>query len=490
MKAATKGSALNILTESAVERIHLASLSILKDHGIFSESDLILDIFAKGGAIVDRERRMIRLLPEMVMAALKTAPATFVFYGRDPQYNITLEQGSVYFGMGGTSEPFFWDYNTGKPRSPTKADMIRCTQIGHAARNIDYIMALCSAGDYPGDQVFLQEYDAIFRNTTKPVLYTSPGRWYTRKFIEMAAAACGGEDEFRRHPSIMLFTQTVSPLKIGHYSEGMLDAAEYGVPILTAPGPMMGATSPTTLAGNLVQINAEALFSIVMSQIIKPGTPVIYGPHVAVMDMSTAQCTYGSAEQNLGRSAVAQLGRFYNLPTFGLGGGVEAKLPDAEAAAQAMMGLFANALCGLTLTQCLGTLASGLYGSPEMLLICDEIVHMIKRYLAGITVTEETLAVDVIKEVGSSGNYLTHDHTAGWFRKELFFPVLFKRQSIDQWLEAGARPVVDVAHERAQQILARSGPVPLPDGADGALDKILKDAIEELESSTLLERVS
>jgi len=173
-----------------------------------------------------------------------------------------------------------------------------------------------------------------------------------------------------------------------------------------------------------------------------------------------------------------------------LGGGVEAKLPDAEAAAQAMMGLFANALSGLTLTQCLGTLASGLYGSPEMLLICDEIVHMIKRYLAGITVTEETLAVDVIKEVGSIGNYLTHEHTAGWFRKELFFPVLFRRQSIDQWLEAGARPVVDIAHERVEQILVRSGPVPLPNGADGALDKILIDAIQELESSTRLEKVS
>jgi trimethylamine--corrinoid protein Co-methyltransferase len=351
-------------------------------------------------------------------------------------------------------------------------------------------MALCSAGDYPGDQVFLQEYDAIFRNTTKPVLYTSPGRWYTRKFIEMAAAACGGEEAFRRRPSIMLFTQTVSPLKIGHYSEGMLDAAEFGVPILTAPGPMMGATCPATLAGNLVQINAEALFSIVMSQLIKPGTPVVYGPHVAVMDMSTAQCTYGSAEQSLGRSAVAQMGRFYNLPTFGLGGGVEAKLPDAEASAQATLGLFANALSGLTLTQCLGTLASGLYGSPEMLLICDEIVHMLKRYKAGILVTEETLALEVIKEVGHTGNYLTHDHTAQWFRKELFFPSLFKRQSIDQWLMAGAKPVVDVAHERVQQILARSAPAPLPEGANEALDRILKSAIAELDRADQLEQVS
>jgi trimethylamine--corrinoid protein Co-methyltransferase len=469
MKTTSKGGTFDVLSENDIDRIHSASLRLLEEYGLFCESDLILDILSHSGAIIDRDTRMIRIPAEMVYSALKSAPNSFVFFGRDPQYDITLEQGQIYFGMGG------------------KADMVECTRVGQAARNIDFIMALCSAGDYPGDQLFLHEYDAIFRNTNKPVLYTSPGRWYTRKFIEMAIAASGGEDEFRKRPWIMLFTQTVSPLKIGHYSEGMAEAAEFGVPILTAPGPMMGATCPTSLAGNLVQINAEALFSIVLAQTIKPGIPVIYGPHVAVMDMTTAQCTYGSAEQNLGRSAVAQLGRYYSLPSFGLGGGVEAKLPDAEAAAQAMMGLFANALSGLTMTQCLGTLASGLYGSPEMLLICDEIVHMIKKYIGGINVTEESLALDVIKEVGHTGNYLTHDHTARWFRKELFFPVLFRRQSIDQWIAGGARPILDVAHERVQKILAGAEDSLLPDGADEELERVLFQAVQELERSTTLQ---
>ncbi|OGN75430.1 MAG: hypothetical protein A2X25_15325 [Chloroflexi bacterium GWB2_49_20] len=483
MKFSTQGGTHNVLSEADIERIHLASLKLLEDYGIFSESDLILDIFEKGGASVDRESRRIRVLPEMVDAALKSAPDSFVFFGRDSQYDLSLENGPIYFGMGGTSEPFFWDYSLGKPRTPTKADMVDCTRIGQAAANIDFVMALCSAGDYSGDQVFLHEYDAIFRNTTKPILYSSPGRWYTRKFIEMAIAACGGEEAFRKSPPIMLFAQTVSPLKIGHYSEGIVDAAEFGVPILAAPGPMMGATSPTTLAGTLVQINAEALFTIILAQTIKPGIPVIYGPHVAVMDMSTAQCTYGSPEQHLGRSAVAQLGRYYHLPTFGLGGGVEAKLPDAEASAQAMMGIFANGLSGLTLTQSLGTLASGLYGSPEMLLICDEIVHMVKKYLTGIRVTEETLALDVIEELGHTGNYLTHNHTAKWFRKELFFPVLFQRKSIDQWIAGGAKPIVDVAHERVRQILAKAEATPLPDGADAEMERVLRAAVLELERS-------
>jgi trimethylamine--corrinoid protein Co-methyltransferase len=482
MKKPTLGGTNNVVSEEDIERIHSASLSLLKDPGIFSESDIILELFKQKGAVVDSETRTIRVFPDMVEEALHSAPSKFTFYGRDPQFDLSIEPGPIYFGMGGTSEPFFWDYSIGKPRPPTKIDMVNSTRVGQYAKNIDFIMALCSSGDYPGEQVFLQEYDAIFRNTTKPILYTSPGRWYTQKYIEMAIAASGGESEFRQRPWIMLFTQTVSPMKIGRYSEGMFDAAEFGVPILTAPGPMMGATGPASLAGNLAQINAEALFSIVMSQLIKPGIPVVYGPHVAVMDMTTAQCTYGSAEQHLGRAVVAQLGRFYNLPTFGLGGGVEAKLPDAEAAAQAMMGLFTNALSGLTLTQCLGTLASGLYGSPEMLLICDEMVHMLKRFVAPIVVNEETLALDVIQDIGHKGTFLTHRHTAQWFRKELFFPVLFRRQSVNQWLEAGGKPILDVAHEQVQQILAKSGPVPLSSGADSALKQVLNEAVDELAS--------
>ena len=118
-----------------------------------------------------------------------------------------------------------------------------------------------------------------------------------------------------------------------------------------------------------------------------------------------------------------------------------------------------------------------------MLLICDEMVHMVKRFMRGIQVTDETLALDVIQEVGHAGNYLTHEHTAQWFRKELFFPVLFRRQSIDAWVDSGARPVVDAAHERVEQILAKAGPTPLPEGADLDLERLLSQAVKMLEKS-------
>lgn len=476
MKTAPKIAHLNFLTDDEVAVIHQSSLELLMTHGFRSDSRMIFEIFARAGAIADEESRVIRLPPEMVAAALKTAPKSFVLYGRDPAMDLLAEAGRPYFGMGGTSEPFVWDYDLGEPRSPTKADMIANTRIAQAAENIDFVMAVCSAGDVPKPEIYLHEYDAIFRNTTKPVIYTAPGREFTAGYIQMAIAASGGEAAFRERPWIVLYTQPVCPMVIGEYSEGMVEAAQYGIPLMAAPGPQMGATSPATLAGTLVQINAEAMFNVVLTQLIKPGIPVIYGPQTGVMDMAAYQSTYGSPEQAVARAAVAQLGRFYGLPSFGLGGGVEAKLPDAEAAAQATMGLVLNALSGLTLSQTLGTMASGLYGSPEMILICDEIVHMTKRILQGIKVTKETLAVDVIRQVGHGGQYLTHEHTLDHFRSELFFPKLFRRQSITDWKERGSKSMLDVAHERVRAILDAVEPIALPGGADEMMRKSLAEA--------------
>jgi trimethylamine--corrinoid protein Co-methyltransferase len=269
----------------------------------------------------------------------------------------------------------------------------------------------------------------------------------------------------------------ISPLKIAVMNEGLVDAVLAGVPIMYSPGPLMGATGPATVAGTLALTNAEVLFGVVLTQLIKPGAPVVLKPDTDVFDMKTTQCTYGSPEQDLGKAAMTQLARFYNLPIYGLGGGVEAKTPDAEAAGEAMMSMLLNGLAGMTLNQSLGTLAWGLYGSQEMVVICDELVHMIKRILAGIDVTEDTLAVDVIRKVGHGGGFLQEDHTVRYFRQELFFPRLFRRQTIEQWLNSGGKMIHEVAHDRVLEILEKAGPVALPTGADVELERALDKAI-------------
>lgn len=482
MKFGIHGGYLDLLSESEVERIHQASLSLLADPGVFSESDLILNTFARAGVKTDGERRLIFLSKEIIAAALASAPKSFTLYGRDPQRDLRLESGQVYFGMGGASEPFYWDYDLHRPRVPTKADMVACTRLGERLENVDFILALCSAGDVPKDEIFLHEYDALMRNTTKPVVYSAPGRFFAAKFIEMACAASGGEDEFRRRPWISAFVTPVAPLRVTPLDECLYEFAEFNVPSLVRPGPMMGATSPATLASNLAQTNAEALFVIVLSQLIREGMPVIYGPATPAMDMTTTLCTYGSPDEAVGRAMVAQLGRFYGLPSWNTAA-TEAKLPDAAAAAESMFGMLLNATSGMTLSQTMGTLASGFYGSAEMLVICDEMARMIKYLLRGVQVTEDTLALEVIRQTGHGGNFLTHDHTASFFRKELYFPSLFRRLTIDKWETQGGKSILEEAHQQVEQILSTAGPTSLPDGADEELQRVLAEAIREVRHS-------
>ena len=245
----------------------------------------------------------------------------------------------------------------------------------------------------------------------------------------------------------------------------------------------MGATCPATLAGSLVQGNAETLAGVVLSQLCKPGTPVVYGPHTPVMDMRSTRCTYAGTEQTLARAGMSQLARFYDLPSFGVGAGTDSKIPDGQAAAESMMGILMNALAGQTLTQTMGTMAGGSYGSLEMLVICDEIVAMVKHILRGIAVTDDTLALDVIREAGPGGHFLDREHTLQMFRSEFFFPELFDRKSIAQWQDLGGKRIDEVARERVKNLLGQATALVLPGAADRDLARCLEDAEREFLTS-------
>jgi len=477
MKTGAKAGNLAVLSEGELDRIYEASLSLLMNPGLVSDSDLFLDICEKGGALVDRQNRTIRIPRQLVESALQSTPASFVLYGRDdPEMDLLVEHGRVYYGMGGTSEPLFWDWDQWAPRQPSKMDMVNNTRVGHALPNIDFVQTLCMSGDMPAGEIFYHDFDAIFRNTTKPTVLNILERPFTQHLLEMTAAASGGESVLREKPCALGIVTPISPLKVAVMNEGIVDAIHAGIPILYSPGPLMGATGPATVAGTIVLSNAEVLFGVVLTQMIQSGAKVVLKPDTDVFDMRTTQVTYGSPEQDLGKIAMVQLARRYEIPIYSLGGGVECKVPDAEAASEAMMGMLINGLAGANLNQSLGTLSWGLYGSPEMAVICDEQVSMIKRILQGVVVTDETLAVNVIRQVGPGGDYLSQDHTLRFFRKELFFPKLFRRQTIDEWLQAGGKMIHEVAHERVLQILAQAGPVPMAPGVDSELERALRGA--------------
>ena len=474
MKDLPLGS-LRFLSDHQVQRIHSATLELLEDTGIASDSEMILTAFRKAGASVDTSGGRIRLHPDFVEACLKTVPRSFVLCGRDPSKDLTLEGRNTFFGLGGSSVPHFREVGTGAIRTPTKRDMVDSTMLGDALENIDFVMSLAGAYDCPAEMHYLHEFDALLRNTTKPIVYCAPSASYARQFIEMATAVAGGEAEFRKRPNVMLFAESLSPLTLPRYCEGMAEFAKAGGPILFAPSPIMGASAPVTLSGLLVICNAEALAGICLAQILRPGTPVVYGPHTPVLDMRTARSTYAASEQAVSRSAVVQLAEFYSVPSFGTGGGTDSKCPDAQAGAEVAQNIFMNVASGMNLSQGVGTMGSGSYGCLEMAVICDEIIGMARRIIDGIVVDDESLALDIIRQVGPGGQFLDHPHTARFFKREMYIPRLFDRQPKEVWLQAGGKRIDQTATERVLKILAEHHPQAVSDSADAKLIQILDE---------------
>ena len=466
---------LKFLSDQQIHRIHRATLELLEDTGLASDSEMILTAFRKAGAPVDVSAGRIKLPPNFVEACLKTVPRSFVLCGRDPSKDLTLEGRNTFFGLGGSPVPHFREVGTGEIRTPTKQDMINSTVLGDALENINFVMSLAGAYDCDPQMHYLHEFDALLRNTSKPIVYCAPSKVYARQLIEMASAVAGGESEFRQRPNVMLFAESLSPLTLPRYCEGMAEFAKAGGPILFAPSAIMGASGPVTLSGFLVLCNAETLAGICLAQILQPGTPVVYGPHTPVLDMQTARSTYAASEQAVARVGVAQLAAFYGIPSFGTAGGTDSKCPDAQAGAEVAQNIFMNVAAGMNLSQGVGTMASGSYGCLEMAVICDEIIGMAKRMSEGIIVDDEALAMDIIRQVGPGGHFLDHPHTAKFFKREMYIPRLFDRQPEELWLQAGGRRIDQMATEKVRKILAEHHPQVVSGSADAELRRILAE---------------
>jgi trimethylamine--corrinoid protein Co-methyltransferase len=341
-------------------------------------------------------------------------------------------------------------------------------------------MTISGAYDVPYEVEYIHEFEALFNNTEKPILYSTPGAYAAQKVLEMATTIAGGPEELRRRPILALYTETVSPLSFSEVNENMIEFAKAGIPVSNGPMPMCGASGPITLAGTAVQSNAESLAAITLCQLVNPHTPVIYTGWVCAIDPRTSRCAYGSPEFAMGTSIFnTTMGRYYQIPTYGFGGCSDSKLPDAQAGAEVMMNGMLAALGGTNLIHDCGYLAGGSIGSMEMAVICNEIIGMITKIIQGVQINEETLAVDVIKTVGPGGHYMSQKHTLNHLR-ELYTPTLFDKESEVTWTKTGSKDIRDTARMKAQKHLREHTPTPLPTHTQQHLREIVKEAEKQL----------
>jgi len=468
---------LELLSQDDVEQIHEATLDVIESVGVKFYSQNALDILEANGASVDRETTVAKLPAGAVEKAMSTAPHEFTLGARNPEYDLPLDGEHIYISSDGCGV-FARDFD-GTVRSSRKEDLENCAKVVQALDNVSATSAVVSAQDCPPETRVLHEFDACVRSSEKHNIVVSIKEdWEARSLIRMAEALAGGTEELKRRPMFTAIICTVSPLHQERFGMDLaLVLAEAGIPVSFYPMPILGATGPVTIAGSAVVNNAEFVSAATLVQLAHPGAKVIHGGGPTAMYMSSGAYASNSPEALLLRSCQGHMADFYGMPAWYGAGATTAKEPGIQSAYENALAMFMAYASGADVTFGTGLLDGSRILCLENMVVDDEIIGMVKRILAGIEVSEETLAVDLIKKMGFNGNYLFDNHTRAHVR-ELWQAKLGETGTYDGWKNAGAKSTTQKAQEKVTEILAaETAPFPADLGAE--LDAIIAAATRE-----------
>jgi trimethylamine--corrinoid protein Co-methyltransferase len=471
MFARKKYPQFRVLPVADLENIHHSTLHVLENIGVRIYAEEAIELLESAGC-KRAEKNLVRIPSSLVEEAIQTAPERFSLYNRDGVEVFSVGGNNVYFGTSPTA-PFTHDLYSGKRRAFELKDSINAAKLANKLANIDFVMPFGTPQDVPQEAFDVYIFEATVSHTKKPIVFLSNDAQGTTDIIEMASIVAGNVNILREKPFVAQFIAPLSPLiQPKEAIEKLMAAVRSNIPVFSVPGPVSGATNPTPLAGSLVLANAEILTQLTIAQLENKGTPFGVGVAAQIMDMATANPCVGTPESCLIGTALGELARHYNLPTWGTAGTSDSKILDEQAAIEVTMSILMSSLSGLNMVHDLGYLENGLVGSLEMLTMCDEIVGAVKRMGEGITISDDTLSLKVIQEVGIGGEFLTHDQTLRYYRTEHWHPTLMDRNIYDRWLKDGAKTMRDRINEKTQELIRRESVDLLPRNTRSILEQI------------------
>jgi len=464
-----------LLGDEHLERIHAASLEILRDPGIRVTTEdaraLLLDAGCRAS-----DGDLVSIPAALVERAIASAPTTFTLFDRDGGPAIRLGAGEgTHFSPGVTALNYI-DPGTGESRPFTFRDVADVARVADALPNMSFVTTpgvVRATDTVPQALVNQHEFLAMVTNTTKPLVVLIADGQALGDVFEMAAAVVGGAEELRQTPFVMPYLNPVSPLLFNPETlDKLLLAARWGIPVCLQSAPQVGATSPVTYAGAAALSNAESLAGLVLAQLAREGTPFVTGAVPMVVDMRTGNASSGGPLAMSLMIAAAELARRYGLPSLGIGGGGDAKLDDEQAFLESAFYAFGSTLGGVDLVFDVGNLEAGLAHSPTVMVVTDEIVGMLRRGLSGFEVDDETLALETVRAVGVGETYLGQAHTLRHFR-ELFTPTLLSIEDRRTWADLGSTTLRARARARIEEILRTHEVAPLEQTAIEAIQAVI-----------------
>jgi len=463
-----------VLSDQQIEKVYQAALECLHRTGVNVLNGEARELLDAAGAQVDGVR--VRFPPHLIQDGVAANPRSFTLWGRDPTHRMQIVPDRVYFGPGPTCT-YFVDPQTGERRKSRRGDPGLTALVCDALDNVDYVMGLALIDDVHHRLAPVYEFAEMVTNTGKPVLAWAYSVENMSDIYQIALAAAGGEEDFRARPFLALFSTFHSPLQhTDNELSSVFWAVERGLPIIYIGGGTAGLTSPVTGAGTLVISLAGALSGLAIIHLKQRGAAVCLGGVPQAVDLRTCRPAYGSPEMSLYSAALSDIFRYLGLPFMGTAGASEAKVLDLQAAVESTVQVILSGLSGATLVHDVGFLDCAEIGSLEMLVMNDEIIAMARRIMRGIEISDDTLMLDLIDQVGPGGGFLSARETARRCREEIWSPTLMDRNAWVNWESAGAQAMQDRIRGKVGEILAKHKPLPLPEGAAERIQAVLETA--------------
>lgn len=468
------GSPLRVLSDSDVDAIKRGSMRVLSEVGLQINHPGILKRLRDVG--LETSGSNVLFKEKIVEEAIQKSTKRYSIHARNPRNSVHVGSGELRFLSSG-GQRWLVDPVGKTRRRPTRSDLTGAVRLGDALDNISIVGAMVVPDDlpFPGRAVYI--YSELLKNTSKVIFSWVEHPEEAIGVLRLLEIVADGRDALRERPLTWYFCEPASPLRFTQESLEILRIfCEWGLPVSFGPMVQAGLSGPVTLAGTVMQTNAEILAGVTIAQTLAPGNPVEYGGVCHIADMRSGDISFGSPEQGLMAAAVAQVGNSYGFAVHVNTGLTDAIVPDAQSGIEKATTMAVSAMAGAELFGHLGIAGADQGASLEQLVIDNEIAGYVKRLVSGIRVTDETLAVDVIRETRSK-SYLSTIHTTKHMRSEQWFPAILNRARWDSWIEKSGKDLLSIARERKERILAGHQPESLDRTLEAKINALVKECV-------------
>lgn len=465
---------LQVLAPDILPRVIEEALQLLRSPGVKVGSPEAIDLLHSSGAQVNLSDGIVQIPEELILNSLETAPHDFYLYNADGDPAVHYSDNEIHFDPG-SSGVHILDSESMEHRPSKTADLIQIIKISEILSEYDAQSTAVICHDVPEEIGDFYRLFLVLLFSKKPIVTGAFSSLTCQIMFDMLQISAETSGEMNQKPRAIFDVCPSPPLNWTDFaSQNLIDLARNNIPAQIVSMPLSGAAAPVTLMGSIVQHAAECLSGITIHQLANPGAAIVWGGAPALFNMRDGTTSIGSVETMLMVNGYTQVGKFLDLPTHAYLVATDAKLIDAQAGMESASSAVLGVLSGINMISGAGMLDFLACQSLEKLVIDAEAIANAKRFLQGITLHSDSLALEHFEDFEFPGNFLAHKLTRQLFRGEQYFPSpVIDRGSLRSWKEKGSNDIFIRAKIRVKELLSIYHPPDIPPEIERALYQLV-----------------